>query len=50
MFIGKWVNGSLYEQKMMPFGGQANWAKMTSPRWRLSNPIINLTKKVNKTE
>jgi hypothetical protein len=34
----------------MSFEEQASWAKMTSPRGKLTAPTFNLAKKVNKSE
>ncbi len=43
------VSYSQCKQKKMSFGGQASWAKMTSPRGKLTVPAFNLAKKVNKS-
>ncbi len=44
------VSYSQCKQKQMSFGEQASWAKMTSPRGKLTVPTFNLAITVNKSE
>jgi hypothetical protein len=38
------------KEKMMTFGGQASWAKITPPGGKLTALVCHPTKKVNKAE
>jgi hypothetical protein len=47
MFAERYFSDSSFKQKVMSFGGQTSWAKMTSPRGKLTAAACHLTKKVN---
>jgi len=50
MFVERWVSYSQCQQKMMPFGGQASFSKMTSNVVKLLALVCHPTKEVNKAE
>jgi len=50
MFVKRYFSYSISKQKMMSFGGQTSWAKMTSPGGKLTALASHPTKKVNKAE
>jgi hypothetical protein len=50
MFVERYVSYSRCKQKMTSFRGQGSWAKMMSPRVKLTSPACHPTKRVNKAE